>query len=73
MNPGVVYAALAYVIWGLFPLYLKTLQAVPAAQILSHRIVWSLVFIGANGAGWPMHCGNRRCCWSSSPVRHSSR
>lgn len=45
MNPGVVYAALAYVIWGLFPLYLKTLQAVPAAQILSHRIVWSLVFI----------------------------
>ena len=46
MNKGVLYAAAAYVIWGLLPLYWKSLSDVPAGQILSHRIVWSLVFVG---------------------------
>ena len=46
MNKGVLYAAAAYVIWGLLPIYWKSLQDVPAGQILSHRIVWSLVFVG---------------------------
>jgi chloramphenicol-sensitive protein RarD len=31
----------AYGIWGLFPLYWKLVQHVPALQILGHRIVWS--------------------------------
>lgn len=46
MNKGVLYAAGAYFLWGLFPLYWKLLQDVPAGQILAHRIVWSLVFVG---------------------------
>ena len=46
MNKGVIYAASAYVLWGLLPLYWKALQDVPAGQILAHRIVWSLVFVG---------------------------
>lgn len=46
MNKGVVYAAGAYIIWGLLPIYWKSLQEVPAGQILSHRIVWSLLFVG---------------------------
>lgn len=46
MNKGVIYAATAYILWGLFPLYWKALANVPATQILAHRIVWSLVFVG---------------------------
>ncbi len=46
MNKGIVYAASAYVLWGLLPLYWKALQVVPAMEILSHRIVWSMLFVG---------------------------
>lgn len=45
MRRGIVYASLAYVIWGVFPIYFKALKAVPATQILAHRMVWSLVFL----------------------------
>ena len=31
----------AYLIWGLFPIYYHALAAVPAAEVLCHRIVWS--------------------------------
>lgn len=40
-----LYAASAYLVWGLFPLYFKSLQAVPPLQILMHRVVWSLAFL----------------------------
>ena len=33
----------AYVIWGLFPLYWKLIERVPALQIIGHRVVWSFV------------------------------
>lgn len=42
---GVLQAAVAYVMWGLFPLYWKALHAVPAIQLLGHRIVWSSVLL----------------------------
>lgn len=45
MNPGILYATLAYVIWGLFPLYFRELAAVPALEVIAHRTVWSLVFV----------------------------
>src|SRR5436189_4165690 len=45
MRKGVFYAAAAYAIWGLFPLYFKSLQGIPPFEILVHRIVWSLVFL----------------------------
>ena len=45
MNRGFVYAITAYVIWGFLPVYWKALQAVPAAEIVLHRIIWSLVFL----------------------------
>jgi chloramphenicol-sensitive protein RarD len=47
MNPGMLYAALAFVAWGLFPLYFKALRSIPAQEILAHRMVWSLVFLAA--------------------------
>ena len=45
MNRGVVYALLAYVAWGLFPLYFRHLAGVGAFEIVLHRIAWSLVFL----------------------------
>ncbi len=47
MNPGVAYALGAYIVWGLFPLYFKLLDRIPATQILVNRMVWSatLVFL----------------------------
>ena len=47
MNPGLVYAALAFLWWGLFPLYFRLVTTVPAPQILAHRVVWCLVFLAA--------------------------
>jgi chloramphenicol-sensitive protein RarD len=42
MKKGIWYAVGAYVIWGLFPMYWKWLHHVPALQLISHRIIWSL-------------------------------
>jgi chloramphenicol-sensitive protein RarD len=47
LNPGVVYAALAFLWWGLFPLYFRIVTTVPAPQILAHRVMWCLVFLAA--------------------------
>ena len=45
MNRGVLFAICAYGIWGILPIYWKTIDLVPASQILSHRIIWSFVFL----------------------------
>ncbi len=46
MNRGLFYAIAAYGLWGLLPLYWKVLHSVPATEIVAHRMVWSLVFLG---------------------------
>jgi chloramphenicol-sensitive protein RarD len=45
MRTGMLYAATAYILWGLFPLYFKALQDIPPAEIMMHRMVWSLLFM----------------------------
>jgi chloramphenicol-sensitive protein RarD len=45
MHSGVLSAALAYALWGLFPLYFKPLADVAATDVLAHRIVWSLMLV----------------------------
>jgi chloramphenicol-sensitive protein RarD len=40
---GTVYGFLAYLLWGVFPLYFRLLDASGAIEILVHRVVWSLV------------------------------
>jgi chloramphenicol-sensitive protein RarD len=45
MNKGVLYAALAYIMWGFFPIYFKILKPVSPIEILSHRMAWSLIFL----------------------------
>jgi chloramphenicol-sensitive protein RarD len=42
---GAFYAFSAFLIWGLSPFYWKALGAVPALEIILHRIVWSFVFL----------------------------
>lgn len=43
---GVAYAAAAYLSWGLLPLYFRGLRHVAPPELLAHRVVWSLVFLG---------------------------
>ena len=47
-NPrhGYLLGLTAYVIWGLFPLYFKAIQSVPALEIIVHRVLWSALFGG---------------------------
>lgn len=45
MQTGIVYATLAYVCWGLFPLYFHQVAQVPALEVVMHRTVWSLVLL----------------------------
>ncbi|MBQ0957538.1 EamA family transporter RarD [Ideonella sp. 4Y11] len=45
MPPGLLSAATAYIIWGLFPLYFHRLASVPPLEMVGHRSVWSLVMV----------------------------
>jgi len=45
MSSGIAYALGAYLLWGTAPLYFRLLAAVPASQILAHRMLWSLAFV----------------------------
>ena len=45
MLAGVLSAGCAFFMWGVFPLYLKTLKAIPPLEILSHRVFWSFVML----------------------------
>jgi chloramphenicol-sensitive protein RarD len=45
MNPGLLYAALAYALWGLFPLYFRRVAAVPSFEIVVHRCAGALVVL----------------------------
>ena len=42
---GVWYGLGAYSIWGLFPIYWKLIDFVPADQVIAHRIVWSFLLL----------------------------
>ncbi len=46
-DKGFLYAVGAYISWGFFPIYWKWLHAVPALEILAHRMTWSLLFVAA--------------------------
>lgn len=42
---GGIFAASAYSLWGVAPLYFKQIDFIPAAEILVHRIVWSFLLL----------------------------
>jgi chloramphenicol-sensitive protein RarD len=45
VNSGYLYAAAAFIIWGVLPIYWKHLGAVPATQLVAHRVLWSIVVL----------------------------
>ena len=53
MNPGILYGLGAYLLWGMFPLYFRLLQRIPALELVAHRVVWSttLIAVGILVAG----------------------
>jgi chloramphenicol-sensitive protein RarD len=42
---GYLYGVIAYLCWGLFPLYWKLLRPARPLEILAHRVVWSFLFV----------------------------
>jgi chloramphenicol-sensitive protein RarD len=52
---GYVSGIVAYLCWGLFPLYWRLLRPSTAVEMLAHRVVWSVVFffgVIAIAHGW---------------------
>lgn len=54
---GLLAAASAFALWGVFPLYWHLLKSVPSLQIIAHRVIWCAVFVVgylliADGRGW---------------------
>ncbi len=42
---GGLCAVMAFSLWGIAPMYFKLLSAMPAIEILMHRILWSMVIL----------------------------
>ena len=62
---GLAAGLAAYLLWGLFPLYWPLLEPAGPVEILTHRVVWSLVFLAmvlaaTAGFGWLRTLGRRR-------------
>ncbi|MGY1770420.1 EamA family transporter RarD [Blastococcus sp. SYSU D00813] len=43
---GVLSGLAAYLLWGVFPLYFRLLEPAGGVEIVAHRVVWSLLFVG---------------------------
>jgi len=54
---GVTAALAAYILWGLAPIYFKSIQSVAPIEVIAHRILWSLPLLAGflllrDGAGF---------------------
>jgi chloramphenicol-sensitive protein RarD len=52
---GFLLGLAAYALWGVLPVYFKALAAVPAVDIVAHRVLWSLPFLAllvVGSRGW---------------------
>lgn len=43
---GFVFALTAYLLWGFLPIYMKALAHISPAEVIAHRIIWSLPLAG---------------------------
>jgi chloramphenicol-sensitive protein RarD len=43
---GFAFALAAYLFWGVLPIYMKALGHIPAAEVIAHRIIWSVPVAG---------------------------
>jgi chloramphenicol-sensitive protein RarD len=64
MSSGAAAAALAYCLWGIFPLYIKQVASVSPLEIVAHRSVWCLVFMLA------LLAVLKRFAWLRDALRH---
>ncbi|WP_210396842.1 EamA family transporter RarD [Motiliproteus sediminis] len=46
LRRGVYFALAAFSLWGLAPIYFKTVASVAPLEVLAHRIVWSVLLLG---------------------------
>ena len=44
-NHGVLFAIAAFAFWGMTPLYYRPIDHIGAAEILAHRVIWTVVLI----------------------------
>ena len=44
---GFALATAVYVLWGFLPLYMKALAHIPPAEVIVHRVLWSIPIAGA--------------------------
>jgi len=64
MSQGLIAAAIAYILWGLMPLFLKQLAHVNPVEVIAHRSWWALVFMAGLLAWW------RRVAWLKPALAH---
>jgi chloramphenicol-sensitive protein RarD len=53
---GFALGLAAYALWGVLPVYFKLVEALPAVDIVAHRVIWSVPFLTvliASSSGWP--------------------
>ncbi len=67
MHTGLLYALLAFISWGLFPLYFKLLAQVPPLEVVLHRSLWALVLV-LGVLAW-----QRRWAWLGETLRQPRR
>ncbi|MEP0942812.1 MAG: EamA family transporter RarD [Paracoccaceae bacterium] len=46
-STGLVAAVIAFLTWGLYPLFFKLLSSVAPIEILAHRVLWSCIILAA--------------------------
>lgn len=49
---GILLGLAAYAIWGVMPLYFKLLGRISSAEIVAHRIIWSVLFLALLVSLW---------------------
>lgn len=42
---GIIFVTLAYIIWGVLPMYWRQIETVSPFEIIAHRIFWSFIFM----------------------------
>jgi len=44
-HKGVLFALAAYGMYGVIPIYFKIVASVSPFEVLSHRVIWSVIFL----------------------------
>lgn len=62
---GLMLGVGAYLIWGILPIFFKTIGHVGAVEIVAHRIAWSLLFLAILATLWSKWPGIRAALTNS--------